>query len=482
MQLNPSEISELIKSKIQNLDTGATIRTQGTVVSISDGIARVHGLSDAMAGEMLEFPRQHVRPRAEPRARLRRRGDSRRVRAHHRRRHGQVHRPHPVGAGRPRADRPRRELAGPADRRQGSGHRQGVGRHREGRAGRDLAQVGVAAGADGPEIDRLDGADRPRPARAHHRRPPDRQDRGGDRHDHQPEGQGPHLHLRRHRPEGVVGQERDPQARGVRGDGLHHRPRGHGLRIGGDAVHRALFRLHDGRVLPRPRPGRAHHLRRPDEAGVGVPAGVAAPAPSAGPRSLSGRRVLPPLPAARARRARVRGVRREVHQGRGQGQDRLAHRAADHRDAGGRRDGVRADQRDLDHRRPDLPRNRPLQRRRPARDQRGHLGVAGRRRGADQGDQEAGRRRAPVARAIPRARGLRAVRLRPRRSDAEAARPRPARHRAHEAAAVRAAAGERDGGDAVQRQQGLLRRRAGREGARRSRSRCAPTSRASTRR
>src|SRR6187399_2525097 len=57
MQLNPSEISELIKSRIQNLDTGATVRTQGTVVSISDGIARVHGLSDAMQGEMLEFPR-----------------------------------------------------------------------------------------------------------------------------------------------------------------------------------------------------------------------------------------------------------------------------------------------------------------------------------------------------------------------------------------------------------------------------------------
>ena len=57
MQLNPSEISELIKSKIQGLDTGATVRTQGTVVSISDGICRIHGLSDAMAGEMLEFPR-----------------------------------------------------------------------------------------------------------------------------------------------------------------------------------------------------------------------------------------------------------------------------------------------------------------------------------------------------------------------------------------------------------------------------------------
>ena len=45
MQLNPSEISELIKAKIQHLDTGAEVRTQGTVVSISDGICRIHGLS-----------------------------------------------------------------------------------------------------------------------------------------------------------------------------------------------------------------------------------------------------------------------------------------------------------------------------------------------------------------------------------------------------------------------------------------------------
>ena len=56
MQLNPSEIGELIKSRIQNLDIGAQKRTQGTVVSISDGICRVHGLNDAMQGEMLEFP------------------------------------------------------------------------------------------------------------------------------------------------------------------------------------------------------------------------------------------------------------------------------------------------------------------------------------------------------------------------------------------------------------------------------------------
>jgi len=57
MQLNASEISELIKSKIENLAAGAEMRTQGTVVSVTDGIVRVHGLSDAMQGEMLEFPR-----------------------------------------------------------------------------------------------------------------------------------------------------------------------------------------------------------------------------------------------------------------------------------------------------------------------------------------------------------------------------------------------------------------------------------------
>ena len=57
MQLNPSEISELIRSRIQNLDMSAEVRTQGTVVSVTDGICRVHGLSNAMQGEMLEFPR-----------------------------------------------------------------------------------------------------------------------------------------------------------------------------------------------------------------------------------------------------------------------------------------------------------------------------------------------------------------------------------------------------------------------------------------
>ncbi len=55
-QLNPSEISELIKSRIQSLSLSADVRTQGTVVSVTDGICRVHGLHDVMQGEMLEFP------------------------------------------------------------------------------------------------------------------------------------------------------------------------------------------------------------------------------------------------------------------------------------------------------------------------------------------------------------------------------------------------------------------------------------------
>jgi F-type H+-transporting ATPase subunit alpha len=56
MQLNPSEISELIKSRIKNLGGTAEARTQGTVISVTDGICRVHGLADVMQGEMLEFP------------------------------------------------------------------------------------------------------------------------------------------------------------------------------------------------------------------------------------------------------------------------------------------------------------------------------------------------------------------------------------------------------------------------------------------
>jgi F-type H+-transporting ATPase subunit alpha len=54
-QLNPSEISEIIKQRISKLDTSTEARNEGTVVSVSDGIVRIHGLADVMFGEMIEF-------------------------------------------------------------------------------------------------------------------------------------------------------------------------------------------------------------------------------------------------------------------------------------------------------------------------------------------------------------------------------------------------------------------------------------------
>ncbi|EPZ5513316.1 TPA: F0F1 ATP synthase subunit alpha, partial [Acinetobacter baumannii] len=54
-QLNPSEISALIKQRIGDLDTSATAKNEGTIVMVSDGIVRIHGLADAMYGEMIEF-------------------------------------------------------------------------------------------------------------------------------------------------------------------------------------------------------------------------------------------------------------------------------------------------------------------------------------------------------------------------------------------------------------------------------------------
>lgn len=56
MQLNAAEISELIKKRIDKFEVVTEARTEGTVVSLTDGIARIHGLADVMYGEMIEFP------------------------------------------------------------------------------------------------------------------------------------------------------------------------------------------------------------------------------------------------------------------------------------------------------------------------------------------------------------------------------------------------------------------------------------------
>ena len=56
MQLNPSEISDLIKQKIEKFELKTEAHTEGTIISLTDGIVRIHGLADAMSYEMLEFP------------------------------------------------------------------------------------------------------------------------------------------------------------------------------------------------------------------------------------------------------------------------------------------------------------------------------------------------------------------------------------------------------------------------------------------
>ena len=54
-QLNPAEISDLIRGRIENLDVSASPANEGTIVSVADGIVRVHGLAEAQYGEMIEF-------------------------------------------------------------------------------------------------------------------------------------------------------------------------------------------------------------------------------------------------------------------------------------------------------------------------------------------------------------------------------------------------------------------------------------------
>ena len=117
-------------------------------------------------------------------------------------------------------------------------------------------------------------------------------------------------------------------------------------------------------------------LRRPFQAGRGLPAGLPAAAASTRARGLPRRRLLPAQPAARAGGQALRRARR-----------RFVDRAPDHRDEGRRHLCVHPDERHLDHRRPGLLGVRPLLRRGPAGHQRRQLGQPGGRRRAGQGHE-----------------------------------------------------------------------------------------------
>ena len=56
MSIKASEISDLIGQRIQNFEGATETRNVGSVMSVADGVVRIHGLADARYGEMLEFP------------------------------------------------------------------------------------------------------------------------------------------------------------------------------------------------------------------------------------------------------------------------------------------------------------------------------------------------------------------------------------------------------------------------------------------
>ena len=377
LTINADEIAEALRAHVDTFRPNLEAARVGRVLEVGDGIARVSGLPDIAVNELLEFDNgtlglalnlEEDSIGAVVLGEVDQVEEGEAVKAT-----GRILSV-PVGEG--LIGRVVNPLGQP-DRRQGPDRRRRAPPPRGPGARHRVPQAGARAAPDRHQGHRRHDADRSRPARAHHRRPQDRQDNRGGRHDPEPEGRGREVHLRRDRPEGLHGRPDRRHARAARRDGVHGRRERARRRRSGLQVPRPLRRVRDGPALDGERRSRAHRLRRPVEAGRGVPPDLAAAAPPAGPRGVPRRRLLPPQPAARAGREAQRRARR-----------RVAHRAADHRDEGRRRVGLHPDQRHLDHRRADLPGRRPVQVGGAARGRRRHLGVAGRRRGPDQGDEE----------------------------------------------------------------------------------------------
>ena len=204
VEIKPDEISKILASGSRgSRPDAADLSEVGTVLSVADGIARVHGLDNCMSLEMLELPHDvtglALNLEADNVGAVLFGDWDKVVEGDTVKRTGHLLEI-PVGD----------ELLGrivdplgPPARRQGRDQHLRDAPGRVQGAGRRPAPAGGRAGADRAQGDRRDDPDRPRPARADHRRPPDRQDGDRDRHDHQQQGQGPDLHLRRDRPADV---------------------------------------------------------------------------------------------------------------------------------------------------------------------------------------------------------------------------------------------------------------------------------------
>ena len=155
------------------------------MLSVGDGIARVYGLDNVQAGEMVEFPggMSGMALNLETdNVGIVIFGDDRSIKEGDTvKRTGAIV---DVPVGKALLGRVVDPLGKPIDGKGPIVAAERAPRRREG-AGHHPAQIGERADADRPQGDRLADPDRPRPARADHRRPPDRQDRGRDRHHHQ---------------------------------------------------------------------------------------------------------------------------------------------------------------------------------------------------------------------------------------------------------------------------------------------------------
>ena len=300
LTINPDDIAAALRKNLEGFKPDVETAQVGRIVEVGDGIARVSGLPGAAVNELLEFEGGIRRPGAQPRRGVDRRRRPRRGRRTSRR----ARRSRPpaassrcrwatacsAGSSTPSASRSTARARSPTSDRRMEIQAPGI-------TGRqpvhEPLQTGIKA------IDAMTPIG-PGPARADHRRPQDGQDHRRRRHDPQPARPRREVHLRRHRPEGLHRGPDGRHPRGARRHGLHGRGRRPGVRPGAVQVPRPLRRLRHGPALDGERRARPHRLRRPVQAGRGLPPDVAAAAPPAGPRGLPGRRVLPPQPAARA--------------------------------------------------------------------------------------------------------------------------------------------------------------------------------------
>ena len=325
MSIKASEISDLIKARIEKFQSAAEARNVGTVVSVTDGIVRVHGLADARYGEMLEFADNTFG------LALNLERDS-------------------VGA----------VVLGDYTHISEGQEVKTTGRILEVPVGPELLgrvvdALGTPIDGKGPINAKLTSPlERVAPGVIFRKSVSQPVQTGLKAIDSMvPIGRGQRELIIGDRQTGktavaidtiinqkgsgvkcvyvAIGQKQSSIANVVR-KLEEHGAMGHTIIVaasastpGRHAIPRSLRRLCHGRVLHGQRRGRAHRLRRSVQAGRRVPSDLAAPAPSSRPRSLSGRRLLSALAAPRALRARERAIRGGGQQGPHQGQDGIAH-------------------------------------------------------------------------------------------------------------------------------------------------------------